>query len=84
MKKFLVKTTYTATEKNNNFAGEVQVWFTGKGEKHFKETDEELFKIYITDKYGYNRKCDVKRSPALKSESSEFWNVCSEIVEFEV
>lgn len=32
MAKYVVKTTYVATDDNPNFAGETQIWFTGKGE----------------------------------------------------
>ena len=82
MKRFLVKTIYTATESNKDFAGEKQVWFSVKDGRSFKE--ENLFP-HIIDWYGYTRKCDAKRSYAFKNaESDENWNKQVEIVEFEI
>lgn len=82
MKRFLVKTIYTATESNKDFAGEKQVWFSVKDGRSFKE--ENLFP-HIIDWYGYTRECDAKKSFSYKNcESDENWNKQVEIVEFEI
>lgn len=90
MKRFLVKVTSTATKENKNFAGAVKVRFYGRDERSFDEQDNELYKLYITDKYGYTRKCDAKKNfnfhyPTTETvDGSVIWEKEIEIVEVEI
>lgn len=65
---YLVQKISTATERNENFAGEVHVGIYGKGDYTlFRETPDgwcncNLLSPYWVEKYGYVRECDAKRN----------------------
>lgn len=81
MIKYLVKATYTATEKNPNFKGETQTWFCGK-ENHSIKDDTPA--RYFVDFYGYSRKQDALRNYHMRPENKNtdvFWDKNVEVVE---
>ena len=89
MTKYMVKVTATATADNPNFAGEVAIYYFGKGEEMIKREGTHLPKDnfdrtgYMLAICGYNRKCDAKRSYHYKhQEEGRYWTTDKvEIVE---
>ena len=90
MAKYLVKETSTATPNNPNYAGEVIVYYFGKGEKMLaREGNHRTYDNFnhiewCIDEYGYNRPSDAKRAYAYRHpENSRYWTSTVEIVEVE-
>ena len=90
MIKYLVKETSTATPSNPSFAGEVSIWYIGKGgrfiakEGTHSQYDNFDYTEWMIEEYGYTRKCDAKRAYAYRHpENTEFWTSTVEIVEVE-
>lgn len=87
MTKYLIKTTYKATDANPNFKDKSQTWWQGK--KGFN-TDKESSVKYIATHHGYSTKAAV--ASALKSAKEicsyenayGFWNSSCEVIEVEV
>lgn len=97
MKKYLVKETSVATLDNENFCGETQIYYTGKGDKvvGYEGTDDFWSWCHIADfksipkrlieEYAYSRKCDAKRAYSYRNpENTKYWKSFSEIVEVEI
>ena len=92
MRRYLVKTTSVATKENPYFAGEVQVYYTGKEETDVKregthEPELNFDRIWLAEEYGYKRECDARRNWEWKHRdeaSSKHWTVAVEIVEVEI
>lgn len=90
MTKFLVKETSTATPMNPNYAGDISIYYFGKGERMIAREGTHLpydnfnHIEWCIAEYGYNRKCDAKRAYAYKHpENTKFWESTVEIVEVE-
>ena len=76
---YLIKVTYVAKEDNPNFAGQTQIWYSGKGTKSI---EEQYLTQWWTENYGYSRLCDAKRSWELKNQGDElYWFKTCEVVE---
>lgn len=80
--KYLVKVTYVATNDNPNFAGETNVYWSGKGSKSEKDN----FSQYFLENYGYSRLCDAKKNWDYNNQEDSpvngktFWIKTAEIV----
>lgn len=77
---YLVQSISTATERNENFAGEVHCYIHGKSDKLLQaETgsafyDTNLLTPYFVRQYGYVRECDAKRCYSYTHpENSKAW-----------
>ena len=89
MVKYLVKTTMVATPENRSFAGEMCIYYHGKGCKmvacvgeHAKKTyTYQRLNKYMAGKYGYSRECDAKRSWDYRNpQNDRSWTATTEIV----
>lgn len=84
-KKYLVKSTSTATDENPNFKGEVHVYYYGKGDTLCGASEiTGLFPLcsYMIEEYGYSRACDAKRCWSFNNpQNDKFWKTEVEIVE---
>ena len=86
MKKYLILTIATATEKNKNFAGNTQRWVRGKGGISL-EAD---YVQYAAHNYGYTEKryaqMGLKAQQKLDEAENKYgyWVAKSEIIEIVV
>jgi hypothetical protein len=93
MKVYLVMVTSIATKENTNFKGQESITYHGVGDRliahygsHAVAThDVQKLDLYMVEKYGYTRKCDVKRNWSYKNpENSKYWKSIAEIVEIDI
>lgn len=93
MKKYIVKETSYATEANDNFKGQIGIYYFGKGSATIAIEGSHAEATYTTMKldnhrikeYGYNRLCDAKKSYVYKHpENTKYWESSVEIVEVEI
>lgn len=88
MKRYFIKKTYVATEKNTNNLGQTQIWYHCKKGTILHDWEIEI--PYILNNYAYSRLCDAKRALKSVQESADWetnigwWKVTCEIVEVEV
>lgn len=93
MKRYLVKTVSVGTCANPNFAGDVSICYSGKGQKilyltgdhNVGLTGQALWRSDIRD-YGYSRRCDAERSYEYNhlEDGYGYWHSMAFIVEFDV
>lgn len=83
---YIIKTHYEATEKNRNFAGDIQDWYTGKG--GWVMGDKNVFPSdWQIEHGGYPTLAGAKRGLKAAQNSAEwemqqgFWKVSVELVE---
>lgn len=93
MKKYIVKETSYATEANDNFKGQMGIYYFGKGSVVIAREGSHPDAIYTTKKldnymikeYGYDRLCDAKKSYVYKHpENTKYWKSVGEIIEVEI
>ena len=78
--KYFVKSTLTATENNPNFAGETQIWFTGKAGKtdHSPKFIEGWSRKYFAEKY--IKDC-IEWNEQYELNHPKYWNSTFEVIE---
>jgi hypothetical protein len=84
---YLIESISTATDRNQNFAGETHLYYHGKGDELlFAETgtayaDTNLLTPYHIREYGYKRECDARRNWSYNNpENSKYWQTETRIV----
>ena len=84
---YLIESISTATERNENFAGEVHTYIYGKGDElMLMETPDGHCNVnhltpYFVREYGYKRECDAKRNFSYTHpEDSKYWKTETRIV----
>ena len=88
MKRYAIKTTYTATESNLNFKGETQIWHTGKQSMPLCNKDEEPRWGWLLGEYGFKtiaaatKGLNARKELAESEERYGAWKVQVEVVEF--
>lgn len=87
MKRYLVKLTYTATESNQNFAGEVLNYYYGRN--HFS-TENPIHVNSMARHWGYTTKAAAiqglksHKSMAEAEAARGAWNCSCELLEIEL
>lgn len=89
MTKYIVKITATAKENNPNFAGEIQIWYHGRGDAFWKVDErkepflQEWLRHFALDS-GYNSECDAKRNYSYRHHDEPYWDNKAEIIKITV
>lgn len=93
MKKFIIKSTYTATEQNSNFKGQTHIHYSGKAYADCGGWDgynQQEIRKYSVRENGYDTMRAARIGLAAKNRLNAFemsygdWKVHSEIIEIEV
>lgn len=84
MKRYVVKSIYTATAQNKLFAGEQEIELTGKGERTIYSNSacspQPLIPYFVSE-YGYKRACDARRSYLYRHPQNDTnWRTTTEII----
>ena len=84
---YLVESISTATDRNENFAGDVHLYYHGKGDELlYADTPDKYINTnkltpYFVREYGYKRPCDAKRCFSYTHpENSKYWKTEVRIV----
>lgn len=85
---YLIKATAKATDENPSFAGDVHVYYHGKGDEVLCRTgDGEIWPFrrymnkYLIREYGYTRKCDAVRNFTYNNpQNDKNWTETTEII----